>query len=155
MITFIYVLIKLEYQTHDNPLLPLITMHPLNHHLKRIRVFTNVMRLKRLNGPSSNPYLSLLPAGSLVLSDSVLVQEPVIQDGGNQPHPLGRLTALLGTDDSPLAKHVALLLPRDRFRHLEDHFHKSIQGQCFVSLEEDTRLADVLRFSPPTRGPDF
>ena len=30
VITFIYVLIKLEYQTRDNPLPPLITMHPLN-----------------------------------------------------------------------------------------------------------------------------
>ena len=74
------------------------------------------------------------------------MQEPVIEDGGNQPHPLGRLAAVLGTDDSPLAKHVALLLPGDRFRHLEDYFHKSIQGQCFGSLEEDTRLADVLNF---------
>src|SRR5260370_21539706 len=51
---------------------------------------------------------------------------------------------ILHADDSSLAQHLAVLLPGDFFRHLEDHLHQGFFGKAFPSQQQHSRLAEVL-----------
>lgn len=76
--------------------------------------------------------------------DQLLVDELIVDDGGGEAElAVLRLRGVLGSHDAPLADNVAVLLARDFFRHLEDHFDQGVQGKLLRSYEKDAALADI------------
>src|SRR5580700_424444 len=82
-----------------------------------------------------------------------LVQEFVVEDAGrklgNSSLFWSRLSCrilflrIFGPGNASLAKHVAVFLPGDLFRHLEDHFHQRVVGKALRTLQKHARLAEV------------
>src|SRR6266853_1928662 len=54
------------------------------------------------------------------------------------------LMRVLHTNDSSLAQNFAVLLSRDFLGHLENHFHQSVFWEALWSVQQHSRLAQVL-----------
>ena len=59
----------------------------------------------------------------------VVVQELVVQDRGCHPRTLTAILGIFGTDDPPLAEHVAVLLAGNLLGHLKNHFYQDVDRQ--------------------------
>src|SRR5271165_51433 len=74
------------------------------------------------------------------------MEEFVIQNTGCEPRVLYVLLLLrfFGASDPSLAEHRAVFLPRDLFRHLENHLHQCIVGKALRAPQKHAGLAEVL-----------
>src|SRR5277367_3448002 len=63
-----------------------------------------------------------------------LMQEFVIQDAGREPGALRFLLQFFRSSDASLAKHGAVFLARDLFRHFENHLHQRVVRKALRAL---------------------
>src|SRR5579863_184474 len=72
------------------------------------------------------------------------VKKFVIEDAGCQAGIFDVCCRFLSTNDSALAKDIAVLLSGYFFGHLKDHLYQSIVGKTLRSVEQHAGVAEII-----------